>query len=554
MIEDFRRYLDGRMAAMRSIRAPWFQHWGELADFILPKRYRWLVAANQPHRGSSVNRNIIDSTGTLAARTLAAGMMSGITSPTRTWFKLKIDEFGEDNEVDRWLAECQKRMMAVFQASNFYQSMALQYFDLAVFSSSCIIIYEDYENVIHCCNPCLGEFFFEADAKDEIRTVAREFTMNYNSMRQQFGNGVSDEVKRSAPGPESSPGAGSRERVICHLIEKNEGFGVVSPRFPWRESYWDIGSPISEILSVKGFHDWPAMTPRWDVQGNDAYGTGAGMDALGDIKQLQQETKRKAQLIDKMASPPLVADIQLKNQPMSQLPGGITYAAGVGQRKMVEALYHIIPPVGEMMQDIREIQQRIKLTFHNDLFSGITDLQTVRTATEIDARREEKLILLGPVLERILSELSKGVDRVWGIMWRGGLFPQPPQQLHGAPTHIKVDYVSMLALAQLGLTTAAIEKLWAFAGNIASVKPTILDNLDEDETIVEYGDALGVSPKIIRDIKVVTANRAKRDQEEQMAKAAELGQAAATGAKTLSETEVGGGINALQLALGGQGG
>jgi hypothetical protein len=45
--------------------------------------------------------------------------------------------------------------------------------------------------------------------------------------------------------------------------------------------------------------------PRWDVTGNDPYGTGTAFDAIGDIKQLQHETRRKAQAIDKMVDPPM---------------------------------------------------------------------------------------------------------------------------------------------------------------------------------------------------------------------------------------------------------
>ena len=73
---------------------------------------------------SQINGNIIDSTGTLAARMLASGMLNGITSPTRPWFKLQIEGYEEDHDVQGWLEDCERRMMMVFQESNFYQSMA----------------------------------------------------------------------------------------------------------------------------------------------------------------------------------------------------------------------------------------------------------------------------------------------------------------------------------------------------------------------------------------------------------------------------------------------
>lgn len=553
-IQDLRTHLDGKVAGDRTTRMSWLIHWRELADYILPRRYRWLLTQNQMNRGSPINGNIVDSTATLAARTLASGMMAGITSPTRPWFKLKVDGFEDDNEICVWLAECEKRMMRVFQESNFYTAMAVMYFDLVVFGSACIIIYEDFENVIHCFNPCLGEFFFSLDSKFNVTGVSREFSLTMDQIADMFSlDNVGEDVRQSVdPRNPGLSGSGSKEKIIMHVIEPNKGYDVVPSIFPWREVYWEWGSPKDKVLRVRGFREWPAMCPRWDVTSNDPYGRAPGMDALGDTKQLQQETRRKAQAIDKMVNPPMIADIQLKNQPASMLPGGWTYVAGLDNSRVgAKPLYEVQPPIGEMKQDIQEIQQRIKITFHNDLFTGITDLQTVRTATEIDARREEKLVLLGPVLERILGEgLGKAIDRVWGIMERGRLFPPVPAKLRNLPTHIQVDYISMLAMAQRGLATAAIEKVWGFAGSLAGVKPEVLDKLDPYETIDEYADALSVSPRIIVPTdKALAAGQARAQQAAQQ-HAAQIGTAAVQGAQTLSQTEVGGGKSALEAILG----
>lgn len=443
--------------------------------------------------------------------------------------------------------------MTVFQESNFYQAMAIMYFDLVVFGSACVIIYENFDNVIHCFNPCLGEFFFDLNNDLEVGVVAREFTLTYSQMISEFGEEkVSTEVRLT----NKTDGASlSKEKVIGHLIEPNKGeFGIVPSKFKWREVYWEVGSPNDTVLRAKGYHKWPCMTPRWDVQSNDPYGRSVGMDGLGDIKQLQQETRRKGQAIDKMVAPPMLADVQLKNQPSSLLPNGITYVSGLGRdREGMRPVYTVDPHINDLMQDIREVQQRIRVTFHNDLFTGITDLQTVRTATEIDARREEKLVLLGPVLERILSTregLGSAIDRVWDIMWRGKLFLPPPERLRGMPTHIQVDYVSMLAMAQRGIATAAIEKLWGFAGNIAAVRPDILDKLNPDQTIDEYGAALGVSPKIIVSDNDVAAMRQERQARQATQEGIAAVGAGAQGAKVLSETEVGGGASALEMILG----
>jgi hypothetical protein len=277
------------------------------------------------------------------------------------------------------------------------------------------------------------------------------------------------------------------------------------------------------------------------------------MDALGDVKQLQQETKRKAQAIDKLANPPMVADVELKNQPASTLPGGVTYVTkkdGVG---FTPAYQNFRPPVAEMMQDITMIQQRIKEIFFNDLFLMISNLDTVRTATEIDARREEKLVMLGPVLERLQTEGQDPViDRVFSIMSRGGLLPDPRPEIAGAP--IMVEYVSMLAAAQSAANTTGIERFLAQVGNIAGVHPDVLDIPNWDRMMTRYGLVLGNDPLDINtedEIGQIRAAKAKAQQAAQMNQVSDTSKGFADAAKNLSATDVGGGTNALQAMLGG---
>src|SRR6185312_10960052 len=133
----------------------------------------------------------------------------------------------------------------------------------------------------------------------------------------------------------------TREIIVAHSIEPNNDgnaakFGF-SDKFAYRELYWEWGGSASPqgsnyqpqgFLRKKGYYDQAAIICRWDIVSNDAYGRSPGMDALPDQKQVQLETRRKAQAIDKMVNPPLVADVQLKNQPASLLPGGMTYVQG----------------------------------------------------------------------------------------------------------------------------------------------------------------------------------------------------------------------------------
>ena len=327
--------------------------------------------------------------------------------------------------------------------------------------------------------------------------------------------------------------------------------------FPVREIYWEANTTQdSPPLLERGFYDEPFIVPRWDMTaGEDAYGHSPGMDALPDIKQLQHESLRKAQGIDLMLNPPLKGDAQLKNQPTALVPRGITYVNNLGANKGLEPVYQVTPSIQELKEDIMEIRARIQNIFHNDLFLMISNLNTVRSATEIDARREEKLVMLGPALERIHKEgLSKCIDRCFNIMFRGGLFPEPPQELSQAP--IEIEYVSMLATLQQASSVSGVERLYALTGAIASGQaavgqiPDALDNLDTDFGIRDYGMKLQVDPRHYRDQRQKEAIRAGRVQGAEQQQALTEAGAITEGAKTLSQTETGGGRNALQEIFG----
>lgn len=556
--QQLRRQSQGRMEAMRGYRLSWWAHWASLAEVYLPRRYRWFVTPNQYNRGSQINTSIIDETGVIAARTCSAGMMSGLTSPTRPWFRLGFHDYSvpDFGPVRVWLDDVEKRMTRVFAESNFYQSLGVLYHDNVVFGSSAMIIYEDAADVIRCYNPYLGEFFFGASARLDIDSLAREFVLTIQQAYEMFGlDNLSESTQQAfrSGGP-----ALEREIVICHLVEPNfpmyEGNVVsmsVPKSFPYREIYWEQAT--AGIIQARGFMDRPFVAGRWDTTSNDPYGRSPGMDALPAVRQLQVQQRRKAEAIDKMVRPPMLGSVSMKNEPASILPGAITYATDIGPNAGFRPAFQIPNiPLTEMVEDIGEVQNRVKTIFFVDLFMMISQLDTVRTATEIDARREEKLIQLGPVIERFENEvLDPIIDRVFAIMTRRGLIPPPPQEIQGMA--LKVEYVSMLAEAQRAASTTSLERLLAFAGTLVGVDQNILDNINLDEAVDEYADLLGVSPRVIRPMKEVLAIRAQKARALQAQQQAAAAAQMAESAKTMSQTDVGGGQNALQMMIGGGG-
>lgn len=567
--EALRRYVDGRLMGMRTNRYSFWTHWRELADYFLPRRYRWLITPNQMGRGSPINNHILDSSGCLAARNLASGLVSGKSSPTRPWFKFKIGR--QDNTqtgpVSLWLAEVERLMYLVFHESNFYNSIAMFYFDLVVFGTAAILEYEDFENVVDFYNPCAGEYYVDIDGQYRPVVFYREFTMTVSAVVSKFG------IENCPPSIAGLYNTGkqdgvnlTRECVVAHAIEPNNDGNAKRYGFPehfkYREMYWVWGGTTSPqggvddppaFLRKRGYYEQCAIIGRWDLVSNDPYGRSPAMDALPDQKQLQLETRRKAQAIDKMVNPPLVADVQLKNQPASLLPGGITYVSGYSTsgKPGFASVYDTKFPVNEITEDLNEVRERIRKTFFNDVLQTASQYETRSnvTAVEWDMRKSESLVMLGPALERIDHEVLKPViERTFGIMNRAGIIPPPPPEVAGA--NMEIEFVSMLQQAQQAAQSAGIERLLALAGNLVAVKPEAMDNIDIDFALDKYSFLLNNDPRLTRSpgqLAQIREERAKAEQAQAQAQQADL---MAKAGKTLSETQVGGGVNALQL-MGG---
>jgi hypothetical protein len=562
VLDAMSAFVTQRMETLRGYRLPWWSHWAMLAEMYLPRRYRWFVTPNQYNRGSPLNGSIVDETGVIAARTLATGLLSGLTSPTKPWFRLGLAGVNDlpEGPVKEWLAECTNRMLTVYARSNFYQSLGTAYHDLGVFGSAALIQYEDPTDVIRFYNPCLGEFFFGLDNRLSVDTLYREYTYTVSEAVKEFGlEALSASTQQMAKSASSL----DTEIVIGHAIEPNatiyasgaEVGYLVPPSFPYREVFWEKSSGSAgtaqraSLIRASGFRECPFVGLRWYVTSNDPYGRSPGMDALPAVRQLQIEQRRKAEAIDKMVRPPMVASVSMKNEPMDILPGGVSYVSDPAASGFKPA-FTVTPQISELREDLLEVQSRVNEVFFVPLFRMISSEDKVQTATWVDAAREEKLILLGPVIERTENEgLDEIIDRTFAIMERRGLFPPAPEEIAGAP--IDVQYISLLAEAQRASSTSGIERWLQLSGTLAAVRPDAMDNVNVDKTIETYGDLLNLPPDLMNSPETMAAIRKARNEQQQAAAALQVGAEAVNAGNVLSETQVGkGGGSALDAVLG----
>lgn len=533
-----RQRILARKSALWTERSSWVTHWREISDYQQPRAGRFFVTDR--NKGDKRANNIIDNTAVFGARTLAAGLMSGVTSPARPWFRLEIQDkdLMESGPVKTWLHNTAVLLRAVFAASNTYRSLHSMYEELGLFGTAASMVLPDFDNVIHHYPLTVGEYALGTGARGEVNTICREFQMTVAQLVEQFGKENCSQTVRDL----WNNGSYDSWVDVIHMVQprKERDYTKRDARnMAYMSCYLEPGKDNwDKFLSESGFERFPALAPRWVVTGNDIYGTSPGMECLGDVKQLQHQQLRKGQAIDYQVNPPLQVPTKYKEASKARLPGGVFYVDSMGNDKGVRSAFDVQLNLQHLLLDIQDVRERIRSAYYADLFLMLAnDTRSGITATEVAERHEEKLLMLGPVLERLHNELlSPLIDITFDYCRRADILPIAPPELQGM--ELRVEFISVLAQAQRAVATQGMDRLLSTVGQIAGLKPEVLDKIDFDQVVDDYGDAYGVNPKVIVPDSKVAEIRQQRAAAMQAQASAATAPQVVESARTASEINV----------------
>jgi len=546
--ETYRR----RMTALKDeYTSSWLQHHKELAEHFSPRRMRY--ATHQRNRGDKRHQKIINYTPVKASRTFKGGLSYVQTSSSRPWFRIGPPDprLGRSQSVRTWCYETQEVMRQVIASSNAYNSFPTVFGDMGIFGNGCMWVDEQQQKYLRTYAFAPGSYYCANDPELRVCAVYREPTMTVDQVVRSFHpNRISRQVIDSYKN-------GHRNQVVevSHCVEPNPDIDPTHPylRFPWLSFWWESSTEDrgDSFLRIRGYEEQPFMVPRWSTTDDDVYGTeNPGQDALGDAKALQLLERNKAFSIDKIVEPPMKGPSSLLARRLSLLPGSFTAVDSVGGTQTLEPSMKVDPQaLPAMEQSAQAHEKRINEAFFVDLWLMLTmdTRQQPMTAREVMERHEEKLQMLGPMAERLRDELlDPFIDRVFGICWRRGLIGEPPPELRGQP--LKVEYISMVSVAQKAVGIAGLERLIAFASNAAvaatnggdpDAAKRVLRKVDWYEIMDQFADMSGIPPNVVlSDADVEELERADAEA----AQAQSRGQAAlaaAQGAKDLAGAKLG---------------
>jgi hypothetical protein len=491
---------------LSGLNSSWREYFQDLADFGSPRKAYMNTARI---KGSQLKFNFLyDSTAIRSLKVMAAGFHSNLTNPSTRWFGLQTRDLRymdyKENQV--WFKDVDDIIFSVLNGSNFDTTMQEFYTDCGLFGTGGILTLEDSRTKVRFSLAPIGKVNLEEDAEGRISAVYLSFKLTAEQAYMKWGDKAGENIVSSY---KDKPTA---EFDFLHYVgprnirDANKEDTLNMPY----ASVW-VNVKESKTISESGFFENPYAIGRFYKDPIEVFGFSPAMDVLADIKLVNAMQKTMLRAAMKQADPPMQAPSKGYMLPLNFNPSAMNYRDA---KTTADSLAPINVGGGSLpitLEIIQSVQENIEKGFFVNVFRAISDITKQMNNPEVERIIAESMVQLGPVVGRFTSEvLSPTILRVFNILYRNGELPEPPAMLQGQ--ELDVIYLSQLARVQRESEMYGIGSFLQTIGGIATVKPAVLDKLDEDACVDIISRIKGINPQMIRDKKEVDEIRKLRSE------------------------------------------
>ena len=547
-----------RMKSLAMVRQPFLPVMDSIQRHIIPILGRTFVHGKKANETMNTD-DVIDTTGTQALKITSAGMMAGISSPARKWINLMVSEShpgqGISGRWTEWLQHANDALFSFWDESDLYDMLAGIYLEMPAFGTAAGFGTEvpgqiPGQDFVWRLIPG-GEYVIGENAMGRVDTIYRTLNLTVNQMVERYaekdntGKPIVDGNLSDAVSQMYRNGDWDESVEVVQYIGPTPFITRPYDEEKYQEVVFEMNAPGKDhveggFLSRTLHRVMPAFCGRWSTNGKTPWGMSPGMEALPDVIQLQEMEEKKSIALTLQINPPLQGPPEL--QRVTSLPGDINFIQGIKASGGLMPVYQVQPNLADYATEMELIRARIRRTFHSDLFLAFIERPGIQplNESEIWERKEEKLLGLGQVMDRLDREILRPIVEIsMDYLFRSGRLDSPPEDMED----VDLEYLNVIAVAQKTQGLTAISDTVSFASTLAEkqaavgLAPTAMDHLNEREIINGFAKRRGADMRILLDEDEVEELQAQRAQAQaQQAEMAAQQQAAAT-AKDMAAAE-----------------
>ena len=493
----------------------------EIGKYLLPAAQD-IIQTIPTSKGQIRTVNTYTAVPALAAHRMAAGVFAYLMPTGQQWFIVKASEEADNDLVDvkRWLSDFSVRVHQSLWDSNYQREMYSCIQNLCIFGTACISIMWDRGLVFE--NHHLRDIAFEVNNRGQIDTVYKTKWLNARQAEQEFGQislGNSIDTER-ATNPYSN-----KQFEFIHCVypnDRHDRFKIGSFKFV---SVW-LNKSDRKIVKVGGFHEQPYIVVRFTTVPGELWGRSPSHYLLPEIKMYDRMRRTFIESAERAHNPPWwMTSESVIGQPITT-PGAIIYG-----HPHSEPPKPIVTGVNSQLnaEMLREQAQIIERGYFNDLFDVLAHYRNM-TATEVEARMEEKMVLLSPAINGQKGELTDPViERAGNLLIRHKIIEQKPRNLK-----TEIIYTGRLAMAMSTMQSNALGSVMAKWTPYLEVHP-VFDNVDMDKAFKHDARAHGVPENLLIDQIKVDSKRQSQEQMNMAPQGADIMESASKAYKNISD-------------------
>ena len=495
----------------KSKRTNWDSYWHDIARYIVPNKDDVFEFQNRAKGDRKFNK-LYDSSAVHFNELLANTLHSMLTNPSQVWmeFNARDKAINAVPEVRKYLQAVAELVIQVLNGSNFQPQVHENYMDLGSFGTAVLGVFEDEDTVVRFDSKPIYHFYIEENSKGIVDTISTVDKITVSDAFEKYGeDAFGDEAEKLKKDMDQ------KIEILQTVMprKKAERLGVGKLNMPFSNTFVWVEKGM--IIQEGGYDSFPFMVPRFMKISDETYGRSPGMKALPDVKMLNSMMKTTIRGAQKVVDPPLAIPDDGFLGRVNTTPGGLNpYRAGTTDRIFPIETKGNIGLGLELMSDVRE---RVKQHFYIDQLQLREGPQM--TATEVNARVEVQLRLLGPLLGRLHSEfLQPMVARILTILSKKNLLPpNPPAELAGKNFELEVFFTSQIAKAQRLGEADNLTRFLSTMEGIVGFDQKAADNIDIDKVVKKLAVLNGVPEDIFRDEDDIEEIRGQRAEAQEAA-------------------------------------
>ena len=457
---------------------------------------RWCIGFRGKYSNYTNPFTLYDDTIFRARDILISGIYSYLSNPASKWFVITPATNASKQEED-WASDATEKVLAAFRGSNFYQRLYQSYDTLVNYGVS--LLYEEAnENGLEFISFPARSFVFDRDVWGNIVEVIVLIKMSAEEVVDKFGlKNVSDDIANRY---KNEP----KEKVeILFSVSKNYSNGVgKGKKEKMYKSQW-AEKETEHVIKEGGYDTFPFFVGQWQTPNDVPYGTSPTIAALPSVILCNRITKTFWVNNEKLANPPLDVPYQGYMGDIDISPGALNYRADPNPQNQIKPIM-TTGNINIDMESLQAARQTINERMFVDLFMMMKD--TTMTATEVIQRNQEKMLMLGAVVGRLLHEVfTPLLHRTLMLLIDNGI-------IEPMDTQVKMEFLSPLAQTQKSSEYASLVVLLNTVLQSAQVNPDVVDNINWDNFIRNVAEIYSVDSEMLNDESDVEQTRQQRQQ------------------------------------------